>query len=73
MRGNYNDLPNLIFFTEACDLTNNWIPFFTDPNNRILDYRNVWLINPRNFGTSDRYPGFDLQDMANDVVRFMYD
>lgn len=72
LKGKYDDLPTMIFFTEACDLTNNWIPFFTNPHYDILSHRNVWLLNPRNFGNSDRHPSFDLSEMADDVMRFMY-
>lgn len=77
LRGTYlpgktSDLPTMIFFTETCDLTNSWIPFFTNPQYDILSHRNVWLLNPRNFGNSDRHPSFDLSEQADDVIRFMY-
>lgn len=32
----------------------------------------MWILNSRNFGNSDRNESFDLEDQANDVVRFMY-
>jgi len=35
IKGNFNDLPNLIFFSECLDPVDNWVPFFTDPNNRV--------------------------------------
>lgn len=73
IKGNFNDLPNLIFFPEVCDVPNNWIQFFTNRDHGILNYRNVYILNPRNFGTSDRHPSYDLEEMAGDVVRFMYD
>jgi len=73
IKGNYNDLPNLIFFPEACDSVKNWRNFFTNPENRFLDYRNVYLLYPRNFGTSDRHNSYDIEDMTGDVLRFMYD
>jgi len=38
-----------------------------------LDYRNVWILNPRNFGNSDRHPSWDMEEMSNDVARFMYE
>jgi pimeloyl-ACP methyl ester carboxylesterase len=82
LKGKFNDLPNLLFFTEACDTTCNWIPFFTNPRysvtifysnlSQFLDYRNVWILNPRNFGNSDRNSSFDLSECADDVARFMY-
>jgi len=73
IKGNFNDLPNLIFFPELCDPVNNWTPFFTNPEYGILNQRNVYILNPRNFGNSDRHPSFDLSEMADDVVRFMYE
>lgn len=73
MKGKYNDLPNLIWFGEACDPVSSWINFFTNPENKILDQRNVWLLYPRNFGTSDRSDSFDMEEMTNDVVRFMWE
>jgi len=33
----------------------------------------VYLLYPRNFGNSDRHPCFDLEDMTNDIARFMYE
>ncbi len=40
---------------------------------KFLDYRNIYLLNPRNFGTSDYFDSFELDEMADDVVRFMYE
>jgi len=65
LKGNYNDLPNLIFLPEAFDTIENWIPFFT--NNQILNHRNVHIITPRNFGNSDRNESFDIEEVAADV------
>lgn len=31
IKGNYDDLPTLIFFPEACDSIYNWSAFFTNP------------------------------------------
>ena len=31
------------------------------------------MLYPRNFGNSDRNPCYDLEEMSNDVVRFMYE
>lgn len=73
IKGNYNDLPNLIFFSETLDPVTNWIPFFTNPDNKFLDFRNIYLINPRNIGTSDYHDSFGIEEMADDVVRFMYE
>jgi len=73
LKGNYEDLPNMIFFPEHCDTVANWIPFFTNPEYKILDHRNVWVVYPRNFGNSDRYDSYDMGEIADDVARFMYE
>ena len=31
----------------------------------------MWLLNHRNFGDSDHHSSFDLNDMSNDIIRFM--
>lgn len=36
-----------------------------------MEYRNVWVLNPRNFGDSDHHDSFDLEDISNDVARFL--
>jgi len=72
IKGNFEDLPNLIFFPELCDPASNWTEFFLNPENKFLNHRNVWLVDPRNFGNSDQHPSFDLAEMADDVLRFMY-
>lgn len=41
--------------------------------NKITHQRNVYILYPRNFGTSDRSDAFGWEDMANDVARFMYE
>jgi len=73
LKGKYNDLPNLIFFAESCDVESNWVNFFNSNDNKFLDHRNVYILSPRNFGNSDRHPSFDLSEQADDVVRFMYE
>lgn len=74
LKGNYEDLPNLIFFTDIFDTPESWLPFFMNDKHRILDHRNVYILNPRNFGLSDRCE--DTEDyglaVAGDVERFMY-
>jgi len=30
-------------------------------------------VNPRNFGNSDRHRSFSMNEMADDVLRFMYE
>ena len=75
LQGNYTDLPNMLFFPDLFDQAENWIPFFTGGNTSILDYRNVYILYPRNFGSSDW--SNDKSDdygesLAGDVERFMY-
>lgn len=71
--GRSEDLPNMIFFPQMCDQPENWINFFTSNDNEILNLRNVYILNPRNFGTSDKHKSWYTEDMANDVLRFMYE
>jgi pimeloyl-ACP methyl ester carboxylesterase len=75
INGNTNDLPNLIFFPDMFDSVENWLPFFMNKNQSILDHRNVYILYPRNFGFSDYCN--DANDygeaVANDVERFMYE
>ena len=73
LKGRFNDLPNMIFFPEIFDKVENWLPFFKNPENGILNYRNVYILNMRNFGNSDRNSSFDMEDLANDVARFMWE
>lgn len=72
IKGNFEDLPNMIFFPEMCDPATNWTSFFTNPDNHFLNHRNIWLVDARNFGNSDQHPSFDMSEMAEDVIRFMY-
>lgn len=73
--GHTQDLPNMIFFPDMFDSIENWLPFFMNKKNSILNQRNVYIVYPRNFGFSDYCN--DSQDYgensANDVERFMYE
>lgn len=40
---------------------------------QILEYRNVWILNPRNFGDSDHHRSFALDEVADDIARFVND
>lgn len=64
-------MPTLLWFPEVMEPCENWEKWFTRPENKILEYRNVWLLNPRNFGDSDHHASFDLEDVANDIDRFI--
>lgn len=59
----------MIFFTELFDQPSNWAQFFQQHN--ISTQRNIYLVSPRNFGDSDRHESFDVEEMADDVARFM--
>lgn len=75
IQGNFADLPNLIFFPDLFDLAENWVPFFTNPKAGILDQRNVYIVYPRNFGSSDWCDDTSddhAENMANDIEAFMY-
>lgn len=74
LKGNSEDLPNLIFFTDVFDTPESWLPFFMNDKHKILDYRNVYILNPRNFGLSDRCNDTEEygEAIAEDVERFMY-
>ena len=75
------DMPTMIWFADLVEPVENFKAFFNRPDNKILDQRNVWLLNYRNMGHSDHHESFDLdvsqliinvsQDIAADVMRFM--
>jgi pimeloyl-ACP methyl ester carboxylesterase len=67
------DMPTLVFLPELMEPIENYENFFNNPNHHILQYRNVWLLSPRNFGDSDHHKSFDLEEMADDVKRFIDD
>lgn len=73
LKGRRPDLPTMIWFSELLEPAENFEAFFTRPDNKILDVRNVWLLNYRNMGTSDHHSSFDMSDISNDVVKFMDD
>lgn len=50
---NNKDLPSLIFFVDMFDRVEGWLNFFTHPRFNIPDYRNVYVLYPRNQGNSD--------------------
>lgn len=50
----------MIWFSELLEPAENFEPFFSRPDNKILDVRNVWLLNIRNMGTSDHHASFDM-------------
>lgn len=71
IKGTQPDLPHFLWISDLVEPAENFVPFFTRPDNKIKDIRNIWLINPRNFGDSDHHDSFSLEDISNDIVRFM--
>lgn len=41
--------------------------------NKFLDYRNIHIVAPRNFGNSDHHESFDIEHVASDVIRYMWE
>ena len=73
LQGSKPDLPTMIWLPELIEPAANFASFFDTPRNKILQQRNVWLLDYRNQGESDFYPSYNMEDMSNDVVRFMND
>jgi hypothetical protein len=61
MRGRQGDLPTLIWLSDLLEPSENFAKFFSRPDNKILDVRNVWMLNTRNFGDSDHHESFALE------------
>jgi pimeloyl-ACP methyl ester carboxylesterase len=71
LQGRRPDLPTLIWFSDLVEPVENFAPFFSNPEHKILDVRNVWLLNYRNMGDSDHHESFEMDDISDDIVRFM--
>jgi len=69
--GRGKDLPTMIWLPELVEPAENFKPFFTNPNNKISSVRNVWLLNYRNQGGSDHHHSYDMDDISEDIIRFM--
>jgi pimeloyl-ACP methyl ester carboxylesterase len=63
----------MIWLPELVEPAENFKPFFTNPANKISSVRNVWLLNYRNQGGSDHHHSYDMDEMTNDIIRFMDD
>lgn len=61
----------MIWFGDLVEPAANFKGFFSRDDNKILDVRNVWLLDYRNMGDSDHHPSFDMDDISADIVRFM--
>jgi len=61
----------MIWIPDLIEPAENHARFFMRPDNKIRDVRNVWVLNARNTGDSDHHSSFNMEDMTNDIVRFM--
>jgi len=65
------DMPTMLWFSDIMEPAENFTKFFNRPTNKILNYRNVHLVDMRNQGASDHNPSYDLDEMTGDVMRYM--
>ena len=61
MKGRQPDLPTMIWLPELTEPAENFSKFFGDRKNKILDVRNVWMLNYRNQGESDHHESYDME------------
>jgi len=73
LKGKNQDLPTLLWFPDLVEPASNFKPFFEQEGSKILDVRNVWLVDYRNQGDSDHHESFDMSDISADIARFMDD
>lgn len=71
LQGRRADLPTLLWFADLVEPAEKFKPFFERPDNKILDVRNVWLLDYRNMGNSDHHDSFAMGDISDDITRFM--
>lgn len=64
-------MPTMLLFPEILETPNTYVSWLNNPRNRILDYRNVWVLSTRNFGASDHHNSFELSETVEDVNRFI--
>jgi pimeloyl-ACP methyl ester carboxylesterase len=61
----------MIWFSDLVEPASNFEQFFSHADNKILNVRNVWLLDIRNMGHSDHHESFDMDEISADVARFM--
>lgn len=71
LQGRKADLPTMLWFSDLVEPASNFKKFFEMDGNKILDVRNVWLVDIRNMGESDHHTSFAMEDISNDITRFM--
>ena len=60
IKGRQADLPTMIWLPEITEPAANFESFFTTRRNRVLDVRNVVLLDYRNQGESDHHESYDM-------------
>jgi hypothetical protein len=61
LQGKKSDLPTMIWFADLIEPSENFKKFFTMEGSKVLDVRNVWLVDYRNMGESDHHASFAMQ------------
>ena len=61
-------MPTMIWFSDLVEPASNFKDFFMREDNKILDVRNVWLLDIRNMGDSDHHGSFDMEEISADVA-----
>ena len=73
LKGRKHDLPTLIWFSDLIEPVENFEKFFIKKDNKILDVRNIWLLNYRNMGHSDHHESFDMSvGKVNKIILMVF-
>ena len=60
LQGKKHDLPTMIWFSDLIEPSENFKKFFEMEGSKVLDVRNVWLVDYRNMGNSDHHESFAM-------------
>ena len=72
LQGRRNDLPTMLWFSDLVEPAENFETFFRQEGNKVLDVRNVWLLNIRNMGDSDHHESFDMAVSISHSIIYHY-
>jgi pimeloyl-ACP methyl ester carboxylesterase len=61
----------MIWLPEIVEPAENFAKFFNRSDNKCKDVRNIWCLDYRNQGMSDHHESYDMDEMSEDIVRFM--
>ena len=64
------DMLTILQFSDLIQPAENFTIFFTRPESKILNYRNVHFVKIRNHGDSDQHTSYDMDDISADVMRY---